>query len=89
MLINTSRGALINTTDIIEALKVVKLVIRDWCIRTREKLFFKDLSEDIIQDDTTINEFSNMLLTAHQAFFTNEALTQIALTTFRNIWSNH
>jgi D-lactate dehydrogenase len=45
------------------------------------------LSEDIIQDDDIqrLTSFPNMLLTAHQAFFTNEALTQIALTTFRNV----
>ncbi len=52
-----------------------------------EKLFFRDLSEDIIQDDAIqrLMSFPNVLITAHQAFFTNEALTQIATTTFNNI----
>jgi D-lactate dehydrogenase len=88
MLINTSRGALINTTDIIEALKNGKVGYLGIDVyEQEEKLFFKDLSEDIIQDDDIqrLTSFPNMLLTAHQAFFTNEALTQIALTTFRNV----
>jgi D-lactate dehydrogenase len=51
MLINTSRGALINTTDIIEAQKSGKLVLGIDVYEQEEKLFFKDLSEDIIQDD--------------------------------------
>jgi D-lactate dehydrogenase len=88
MLINTSRGALINTTDIIESLKNGKVGYLGIDVyEQEEKLFFKDLSEDIIQDDDIqrLTSFPNMLLTAHQAFFTNEALTQIALTTFRNV----
>jgi D-lactate dehydrogenase len=88
MLINTSRGALINTTDIIEALKDAKVGYLGIDVyEQEEKLFFKDLSEDIIQDDDIqrLMSFPNVLVTAHQAFFTNEALTQIATTTFENV----
>jgi D-lactate dehydrogenase len=88
MLINTSRGALINTTDSIEALKIGKVGYLGIDVyEQEEKLFFKDLSEDIIQDDDIqrLMSFPNVLVTAHQAFFTNEALTQIAITTFKNV----
>jgi D-lactate dehydrogenase len=88
MLINTSRGALINTSDIIEALKNAKVGYLGIDVyEQEEKLFFKDLSEDIIQDDDIqrLMSFPNVLVTAHQAFFTNEALTQIATTTFENV----
>lgn len=89
MLINTSRGALINAPDSIEALKNGKLGYLGIDVyEQEEKLFFKDLSEDIIQDDDIqiLTSFPNVLLTAHQAFFTNEALTQIAKTTFENVF---
>jgi D-lactate dehydrogenase len=88
MLINTSRGALINTPDVIDALKASKIGYLGIDVyEQEEKLFFKDLSEDIIQDDDIqrLMSFPNVLVTAHQAFFTNEALTQIALTTFINV----
>ena len=88
MLINTSRGALINTPDVIEALKNRKIGYLGIDVyEQEEKLFFKDLSEDIIQDDDIqrLMSFPNVLVTAHQAFFTNEALTQIAITTLQNI----
>ncbi|MCG9791258.1 2-hydroxyacid dehydrogenase [Flavobacterium algicola] len=88
MIINTSRGALINTPDVIEDLKKSKIGYLGIDVyEQEEKLFFKDLSEDIIQDDDIqrLMSFPNVLVTAHQAFFTNEALTQIALTTLKNI----
>lgn len=90
MIINTSRGGLINTSDIILALKkeaVGYLGIDVY--EQEEKLFFRDLSDDIIQDDAIqrLMSFPNVLVTAHQAFFTNEALTQIALVTYNNIES--
>jgi D-lactate dehydrogenase len=90
MIINTSRGALINTSDVIEALKTTKVGYLGIDVyEQEEKLFFKDHSGDIIQDDEIqrLMSFPNVLVTAHQAFFTNEALTQIALTTLRNIES--
>lgn len=90
MIINTSRGALIQTSDVIEALKKGKVGYLGIDVyEQEEKLFFTDHSEDIIQDDAIqrLMSFPNVLVTAHQAFFTNEALTQIALVTFNNIES--
>lgn len=88
MLINTSRGALIKTTDVIEVLKNGKLGYLGIDVYEQEaNLFFKDLSEEVIQDDLILRlmSFPNVLITAHQGFFTKEALTQIALTTLNNI----
>ena len=90
MIINTSRGGLIQTSDIIKALKKGKVGYLGIDVyEQEEKLFFRDLSDDIIQDDDIqrLMSFPNVLVTAHQAFFTNEALTQIALTTLGNIQS--
>lgn len=90
MIINTSRGALIETASVIEGLKEGKIGSLGIDVyEQEEKLFFRDLSEDIIQDDAIqrLMSFPNVLVTAHQAFFTNEALTQIALVTFNNIKS--
>lgn len=88
MLINTSRGALIQTSDVIKALKKGKIGYLGIDVyEQEEKLFFKDHSEDIIQDDQIqrLMSFPNVLVTAHQAFFTNEALSQIATITLENI----
>ncbi|MGQ7946677.1 2-hydroxyacid dehydrogenase [Flavobacterium sp. WC2509] len=88
MIINTSRGGLIDTSDIIAALKKGKVGYLGIDVyEQEEKLFFRDLSENIIQDDDIqrLMSFPNVLVTAHQAFFTNEALTQIALVTLGNI----
>ena len=88
MLINTSRGGLVNTADVIEALKNGKLGYLGLDVyEQEEKLFFHDHSEDIIQDDmiTRLISFPNVLITAHQGFFTKEAMTEIAQTTFANI----
>jgi len=87
-IINTSRGGLINTHEAIEALKNHKigyLVIDVY--EQEEKLFFKDLSAEIIQDDMIqrLMSFPNVLVTAHQAFFTQEALEQISEITMRSI----
>lgn len=90
MIINTSRGGLIETACVIEGLKEGKIGYLGIDVyEQEEKLFFRDLSEDIIQDDAIqrLMSFPNVLVTAHQAFFTNEALTQIALVTFNNIES--
>ncbi|MFV5687905.1 2-hydroxyacid dehydrogenase [Flavobacterium sp. ZT3R25] len=87
MLINTSRGALINTSDAIEALKNEQLGYLGIDVYEQEEnLFFKDLSESIIKDDLIerLMAFHNVLITPHQGFFTNEALNQIALTTLKN-----
>jgi D-lactate dehydrogenase len=88
MLINTSRGGLINTADIIESLKTGKIGYLGLDVyEQEEKLFFKDLSENVIQDDMILRliSFPNVLITSHQGFFTEEALTQIAQTTLGNI----
>jgi D-lactate dehydrogenase len=88
MLINTSRGGLINTKDAIAALKLHQIGYLGIDVYEQEdKLFFKDLSATIIEDDTIqrLMSFPNVLITAHQAFFTNEALTQIATATLNNV----
>jgi len=87
MLINTGRGALINTADAIDALKKGKLGYLGIDVYEQEEnLFFKDLSESIIQDDLIerLMSFHNVLITPHQGFFTKEALDQIAITTIQN-----
>ena len=88
MLINTSRGGLIDTTAVIEALKQQKLGYLGIDVyEQEEKIFFRDLSENIIADDTLqlLMSFPNVLVTAHQAFFTKEALDQITQVTLNNV----
>jgi len=88
MMINTSRGALINTHDAIQALKSGKLGYLGIDVYEQEEhLFFEDLSESIILDDVIARlvTFPNVLITAHQGFFTREALEQITTTTLNNI----
>ncbi len=88
MLINTSRGALLDTKAVISSLKTGQLGYLGIDVyEQEEKLFFRDLSGDVIQDDVIarLTSFSNVLITAHQGFFTSEALTQIATTTLKNV----
>ena len=88
MLINTSRGAVIDTSDAIEALKNEQLGYFGIDVyEQEEKLFFEDLSETIIADDliARLISFPNVLITSHQGFFTKEALEQIATVTLKNI----
>ncbi len=88
MLINTSRGALINTHDVIQALKRRKLGYLGLDVYEEEDaIFFKDLSEDVILDDqiARLMSFPNVLITGHQAFFTREAMEEIASTTIQNL----
>jgi D-lactate dehydrogenase len=87
MLINTSRGALIKTEDVIKVLKNGHLGYLGIDVYEQEEnLFFKDLSESIIKDDLIerLISFHNVLITPHQGFFTQEALDQIAITTIQN-----
>ncbi len=87
MLINTSRGALVDTAATIGALKDGTLSHLGIDVYEQEEhLFFKDLSEEIIQDDIIARLISlpNVLITAHQGFFTEEALHEIAETTVAN-----
>jgi D-lactate dehydrogenase len=88
MLINTSRGGLVKTGDVIEALKSGQLGSLGLDVYEQEgSLFFRDFSEDVIQDDqiARLISFPNVLITSHQGFFTKEAMEQIAVTSFRNI----
>lgn len=88
MLINTSRGGLIDTRTVVKGLKSGKIgALGIDVYEQEEKLFFRDLSEAIIEDDliTRLSSFHNVLITAHQGFFTHEALTQIADTTLTNL----
>jgi D-lactate dehydrogenase len=90
MLINTSRGGLIDTKAVIQALKkgVIGYLGMD-VYEQEENLFFKDLSNRLLEDETLqrLSSFHNVLITAHQAFFTQEALHEIATTTLKNIIS--
>ncbi len=88
MLINTSRGALINTREVIEALKSGRVGSLGIDVYEEEEgLFFEDHSDNIIQDDTLLRlmSFQNVLITSHQAFLTQEALKSIAETTRYNL----
>ena len=88
VLINTSRGGLIDTKAVISALKTAQIgALGIDVYEQEEKLFFRDLSTDIIQDDMIqrLMSFPNVLITAHQAFFTEEALSEIATITLQNI----
>jgi D-lactate dehydrogenase len=90
MLINTSRGGLIDTKAAIDGLKSGKLGYLGIDVyEQEEKLFFRDLSSNIIEDDviSLLLSFPNVLITAHQGFFTKEALTEIAVVTLSNISS--
>ena len=88
MIINTSRGAIINTKDAIQGLKSCKLGYLGLDVyEEEEKFFFEDHSETIVQDDVLMRliSFPNVIVTAHQAFFTQNAMRNIAVTTLKNI----
>ena len=88
ILINTSRGALIDTRAVIIGLKSKTIGALGLDVYEQEaELFFEDLSNEIIQDDTfeRLLTFPNVLVTGHQAFFTEDALSDIAATTIDNI----
>lgn len=88
MLINTSRGGLIDTQATLPALKTGVIGYLGIDVYEQEgDFFFTDLSESIIDDDILmlLMTFPNVLITSHQGFFTNEALTEIAKTTFANL----
>jgi D-lactate dehydrogenase len=87
MIVNTSRGALIDTPAVIEGLKSGQVGHLALDVYEEEAdLFFEDLSDRVIQDDvfSRLLTFPNVFITAHQAFFTEEALTNIAETTLGN-----
>jgi D-lactate dehydrogenase len=88
MLINTSRGALVNTKDVIAGLKKGQIGYLGLDVYEEEMgLFFEDHSEDILQDDiiSRLLTFRNVLITSHQAFLTQTALQNIADTTIHNL----
>ena len=88
MLINTSRGALLDTVAVIEALKIGKIGYLGLDVyEEEEQIFFEDRSGLIIPDDVfaRLLTFPNVIITGHQAFFTREALENIAATTIKNI----
>lgn len=87
-LINTSRGALVDTRALIAGLKSGKIGNLALDVYEEEgDLFFEDLSNTVIQDDvfTRLTTFPNVLITGHQAFFTRNALQNIAQTTLANL----
>lgn len=88
MLINTSRGGLIDTKAVIKALKNRKIGYLGLDVYEQEAdLFFQDLSGQLIEDDVfkRLLTFPNVLITGHQAFFTQEALQQICQVTSDNL----
>jgi len=88
MLINTSRGGLLDTKAAISGIKSGKIGYLGIDVyEAEDNIFFEDLSDSIIQDDTfqLLQSFPNVLITAHQAFFTRDALQNIAETTLSNI----
>jgi len=88
MLINTSRGGVINAPDAIEALKNGTLGYFGMdAYEQEENLFFKDLSGSNIEDEIILRlmSFHNVLITGHQGFFTEEAMEQIATITLKNL----
>ncbi len=88
MLINTSRGGLIDTAAVIDGIKAGQIGYLGIDVYEREdELFFQDLSATIIQDDIfqLLQSFPNVIITAHQGFLTRNALANIATTTLESI----
>ena len=87
-IVNTSRGALIDTDALLDAIK--NGTVAGACLDVYEEesdVFFEDKSEEVVNDDTLrlLISNNNVLLTSHQAFFTSEAIDTIALTTVKNL----
>lgn len=88
MLINTSRGALVDTRAVIDSLKSGKIGYLGLDVYEEEAdLFFEDFSNKVLQDDVfaRLLTFPNVIITGHQAFFTSEALDAISTVTLNNI----
>jgi D-lactate dehydrogenase len=88
MIVNTSRGALVDAAAVIEALKTGQVGSLGLDVYEQEAdVFYENLSGEIIQDDVLLRliTFPNVLVTSHQAFFTDTALRNIAETTIQNI----
>ena len=87
-IVNTSRGALIDTTALIAGLKSKKIGGAGLDVYEEEgDVFFEDKSNEIIYDDelTQLISFPNVVVSSHQGFFTREAMQQIAMVTMENI----
>lgn len=87
MIINTSRGAIINAEDAIIALKKEQIGYLGMDVYEKESaIFFKDCSQTVIQDDVfeRLLSFNNVLITPHQAFYTEEAVSEISKITLKN-----
>ena len=92
VIINTSRGALVDAESLLEGIKTRKVGAA--CLDVYEEesdLFFEDNSGHIMQDDTLARLITmpNVIVTSHQAFLTEEALDNIAATTINNIVDIH
>jgi D-lactate dehydrogenase len=88
MIINTGRGKLIKTSDLIEGLKSGRIGSAGLDVyEEEEEFFFEDLSDRVLTDDilARLLSFNNVIITSHQGFFTSEALHNIAETTLGNI----
>jgi D-lactate dehydrogenase len=88
MLINTGRGKLIRTADLIEGLKSGQIGSAGLDVYEEEsQFFFEDLSDRVLADDVLARllTFNNVIITSHQGFFTREAIRNIADTTLKNI----
>lgn len=88
VIINTSRGALIDSKALVEALKEGQIGAAALDVYEEEEgIFFSDHSGEVLQDDTLARllTFPNVIITSHQAFLTREALDNIAETTLENI----
>ena len=88
MIINTGRGQLIHTNALIEGLKTKKVGYAGLDVYEEEgAYFYEDKSDKIIDDDTLARllSFNNVIVTSHQAFFTKEAMSNIAHTTLQNV----
>jgi D-lactate dehydrogenase len=88
MLINTGRGALVDSRALIDALKRGQVGAAGLDVYEEEEgIFFRNLSEQVLQDDVLARllTFPNVLITSHQAFLTREALANIAVTTLANV----
>ena len=88
MLINTGRGKLIKTYDLIQGLKTGKIGAAGLDVYEEEsQYFFEDLSDQVLTDDilARLLTFNNVIITSHQGFFTREAMHNIAETTMQNI----
>ena len=88
MIVNTGRGLLIDSVDLVEALKDKKIGAAALDVYEEEaNYFFEDKSDEVIEDDILgrLLSFHNVLITSHQAYFTKEAVEAITITTLNNI----